>query len=743
MLLKFKLDKDGFTFTNLADLIAAESIDYIKCHFDITDTVWEETDAIIAVFKSATYNKHSEVLLDSYNNCYIDPEVYKRGGRIQVKLVGDKYLNDTVISSTTITSVLEFNINDNIIVPLESPSKYSIAIAELEKAKSSVDEVLTDLAYKLAHGELNGVGIDHIVYNLDGTVTITLSDGTVFTSEYSMKGATGNSGVYYGPDEPTDPDIFVWVNPDGEPTFDPLYEIIDTWLQAHPEATTTVQDGAITEAKLSAALKLKVLKDYVTPEMYGAVGDGITDDTTAVSDAFNSGKIVICNNTYLISGITINGPVNIFGGKFVCDNSNPAYLINVKSDNVRISDASFDCSNNANGIGVNMGLTTICSNVIISNCKIINCNGGSVSSLGIAVNRSYGVVIDKCEVSHVVNNNSKATRGIYFNRSNFCTIKNCTVYEIHSGDDADGIHIIYDGASDESNYSMLIDNCDVYECDKRYIKVQQKNVTVSNCSFLLEKSTTAASVASISVYDDNCTIIGCFIHGRSPIQVQLSGASSDDPMLYNFKMLNCVLQDYYNSMQGLVQTSESSARTFDGLTFIGNRFVCDYTTYGICIRNVSGERIVIANNYFIGGSANINFKYDNSIMTIKDVIICNNYFKADYPINFTHNGTKIVINGFSATDNIWNALTQYQDYNALIRGTLDNFDQSKLNVYGNIPSADSTAGYYGYRELVATRGATARRPAVGINGLSFYDTTTHKTWTYQDGTWYLPDGTSA
>ena len=59
------------------------------------------------------------------------------------------------------------------------------------------------------------------------------------------------------------------------------------WLDDHPEATTTVQDASLTESKFTNNLKLKTIKDYVTPQMFGAVGDGVTDDTQAIQDAVN------------------------------------------------------------------------------------------------------------------------------------------------------------------------------------------------------------------------------------------------------------------------------------------------------------------------------------------------------------------------------------------------------------------------------------------------------------------------
>ena len=40
-----------------------------------------------------------------------------------------------------------------------------------------------------------------------------------------------------------------------KPTDAQIATAVDDWLETHPEATTTVEDGAITNAKLNSSLK--------------------------------------------------------------------------------------------------------------------------------------------------------------------------------------------------------------------------------------------------------------------------------------------------------------------------------------------------------------------------------------------------------------------------------------------------------------------------------------------------------
>lgn len=137
----------------------------------------------------------------------------------------------------------------------------------------------------------------------------------------------------------------------GQPTDDQTDSAVTNWLNAHPEATTTVQDGVISEKKIEVSFLPWIKKDYVTPEMFGAVGDGVADDTNAIQKMFDSGRTVCAideSKKYLISSsivikklsqdITLLGEI-IYTGKqyafqFTCESNSDGSKIGRVTGNV-------------------------------------------------------------------------------------------------------------------------------------------------------------------------------------------------------------------------------------------------------------------------------------------------------------------------------------------------------------------------------------------------------------------------
>lgn len=334
----------------------------------------------------------------------------------------------------------------------------------------------------------------------------------------------------------------------------------DAWLDAHPEATTTLQDGAVTKAKINTAFLPEIENAYVTPEMFGAAGDGATDDTTAVQAAIDSGLPVWMLNTYkLTQGITLHSDLSIYGfgkGKITKDENTTTHFAsllyygdnieNVKIDGVVFVGLQYWTNQtlsgyrndfavrieNADNITITnciasefggMAFDITGNNVNVSNNKITYSGEFPVSS-GIA---NYNFAIGLQGENIVCNNNiidgviTGINTGDYlknavFNHNIILSTKAQHGFYIASGEDLvinDNIVTncalagvkLQSGATNEYFYNVVIDGNTIRNCGaqgvllaviKSYNGVDMENVTVSN--------NTIVNVGSVGVDAQYC-----------------------------------------------------------------------------------------------------------------------------------------------------------------------------------------------------------------------------------------------
>ena len=473
---------------------------------------------------------------------------------------------------------------------------------------------------------------------------------------------------------------------------------------------------------------------YVTPEMYGAIGNGLSDDSEAVQDAINIGGIVICNGTYLVKDISISRNVTILGGSFI-DNGSSSFMFSTDNNDDEIKDviingAVFDGNNSANGISLNH-----CHNSCVSNCEIKNMKGGTNNSYGLHLNRCRNVTVEGVSVHNISNDNSQPTRGIYSNRSFRTLIRNCIIYGIISDNDGDGIQIIFDGSQDETEDGCIISACKLYDCSKRYIKIQQKNCIIEKCHILEDDSTFSASDASIAIYDNNCTIRDNYINGKSHYQIMLVGSALEENEFKNTKINGNILKSESASVYGaLIGNPDTVTKPFHNLIITDNIFLSnDYQKSGIVIRNLSGTNLIVSNNIFDNVSYGVRFRADtNKTGEISHSSITGNTFKDIY-------GTPVLVDSGYTMDYLTVLANAYNVING-VSGEINiiiirdaSYDNSKITIQNNIGN-----GLDGWRRV----GAYSIIPTKVPNGFVYFNRGTHSPLTYYEGTWYNPDGTA-
>ena len=287
-------------------------------------------------------------------------------------------------------------------------------------------------------------------------------------------------------------------------------DVIDTsikaWLADHPEATTTVQDGAVTETKIETDFLLEI-KDFVTLESFGAKGDGVSDDTEPLKKAVESGRNIKLLDKKIYCVNLVDTLLNINNVTIYCEgqstiksivNASDSGLSNVgfhycfylTGKNFTIKNVTFDANsewverpivesgnewdNYIKKRNSTIGNTKITDseNVNLTNVKFLN------GLFSIKISKSSKIKVYGCEFSKTIADSIYITDG-----TTDAIIENCIAY--YNGDDTYCVNV--DGSGIPERVTFI--NCSGHNLYGFLCKVHGgKNVSFVNCSGICQRT---------------------------------------------------------------------------------------------------------------------------------------------------------------------------------------------------------------------------------------------------------------
>lgn len=310
-----------------------------------------------------------------------------------------------------------------------------------------------------------------------------------------------------------------------------MEELVDEWLAAHPEYVTTVVDGSLTLPKFAESLKLVTVKDYVTPEMYGAAGDGVTDDTAAVQSAISSGAdTVLLLGTYLITAqLAAAGSQKIMGvpgATLLWDevNGENSLITGSGLSDITYQNIIFDFGSQTE-LMHSISLLT-CSNIKFEGCTIKNSYG-----YALRLNQSSGILIKDCSFVDITGAAGNPGGAIYGQDMKDLTVTGCSCENL-------GDHFVYSAGVTAAD-NILITNCIIKTTGANGLTsgsaiclyANTKNVTVSDCIF--EDCREGVYAGYYSTYPDspeNITFTNCIFKNTTVNAMTLWGVSASVPV---------------------------------------------------------------------------------------------------------------------------------------------------------------------------------------------------------------------
>ncbi|MEH7483142.1 right-handed parallel beta-helix repeat-containing protein [Neobacillus drentensis] len=353
----------------------------------------------------------------------------------------------------------------------------------------------------------------------------------------------------------------------------------------------------------------KKVNEKINPVDYGAVGDGITDDTVALQEWLNApGKNkVLKNGTFKITeGLTSteNGRTIKTDGAVIVAEKTDIIILTVTGNKNKIS-VKLNGNNKAAG-----GVLIKGAGSEVTNSKIENIYGRNHVAYGIRSETSGGIRVENNIINNIHSTSNGifgdsigASRAIFISSTQVATsmniVKNNSIIGV-TGEEGDAIQFLFNGGTKAFlDAKGIIQGNTIKNCSRRAIKVQASNVKVLNNTHSNTLSINflpnALNLIDI-IHSNNVIVQGNTLDARSFQGISLNGDSTN-------KSYNIVVKR--NVIRGGLTLSNGTRATTNGIYWSNvkdSEIISNSISATIIpISGSNGTNIIIANNHFWGG----------------------------------------------------------------------------------------------------------------------------------------------